>query len=100
MSVIGKNTSGSIILIKRPRITEKSTDLASSEKHPVYVFEVAKEANKTEIKKAIKAKFGVTAVKVNIVNLPAKRVIVRGKRGTTASLKKALVYLKAGDKIE
>jgi ribosomal protein L23 len=37
---------------------------------------------------------------VNIVKLPAKKVLSKGKQGTTARIFKAYVYLKKGDKIE
>jgi DNA gyrase/topoisomerase IV subunit A len=40
------------------------------------------------------------ATGVRIINLPAKKVFVRGKKGVQSSIKKALVYLKKGDKIE
>jgi large subunit ribosomal protein L23 len=85
-------------IILRPRITEKSGIM--NEASSVYTFEVEKNATKDTIAKAIKALYKVTAVKVNIVNLPAKKVLVRGKKGTQSAVKKALVYLKKGDKIE
>ena len=66
----------------------------------VYSFNVATFANKTEIKKAIFALYKVKPVKVNIVTTPAKRVSYRGKTQVKGTGKKALVYLKEGDKIE
>ena len=90
-------TNHSKILI-RPRITEKSGIM--NEASNVYVFEVVKEATKDTISKAIKSIYKVTAEKVRIVNLPAKNVFVRGKKGRQSAIKKALVYLKKGDKIE
>jgi large subunit ribosomal protein L23 len=86
---------GKIIL--RPRITEKAAVL--SEKN-VYVFEVSKEATKPTIARAVKQVYKVSPVRVNIVKLPAKKVISKGKKGTTKSIQKAYVYLKKGDKIE
>ena len=44
--------------------------------------------------------YKVSPMKVRIVNLPAKKVFVRGKWGEKTSVKKAYVYLKKGDKIE
>jgi ribosomal protein L23 len=99
MSKVSNQLNIGKIILSRPRITEKATMLVSHAK-PVYTFEVAQTANKTIVMAAIKAKYKVNPVKVNIVNLPAKRVIVRGKRGVTGAVKKAMVYLKAGDKIE
>ncbi len=81
----------------RPHITEKAAILAEK---GTYVFQVAKNTNKIEIAKAIQALYGVTPVRVNIVNLPSTRVIVRGKAGVKAGVRKALVTLKKGDKIE
>jgi large subunit ribosomal protein L23 len=98
MSKIGNNLSSKIVLTK-PRITEKATFLLDA-KHPVYTFVVAPATNKIEIKKAIQTLYKVTPLKINIVNLPAKNLIRRGKKGTKSAMKKALVFLKAGDKIE
>ena len=85
-------------IILRPRITEKSGIM--SESSGVYTFEVRENANKPMIASAIKALYKVTPVKVRVINLPAKRVFVRGKRGTSNAIKKAMVYLKKGEKIE
>lgn len=86
-------------VVTRPRVTEKATFLAGA-KGPVYTFEVSKTATKPEIVKAIEVKYKVKAVKVNIVNLPRKNVVVRGKKGTKPAVKKAMIFLKPGDKIE
>ena len=85
-------------LILRPRITEKSGMM--SESLNLYTFEVSKNSTKFSIEKAIKNLYKVTPLKVRIINLPAKKVFVRGKKGVQSSIKKALVYLKKGDKIE
>jgi len=84
-------------IIKNPRVTEKASFLAEQN---VYTFDVSKNANKTEIKKAIFALYKVKPVKVNILAVPAKKIFVRGKVGVKPGGKKALVYLKKGDKIE
>jgi large subunit ribosomal protein L23 len=86
------------LIIKNPRITEKSG--LQAEGFGVYTFEVMPSANKKSIAKAVLEIYKVKAVKVNIVNLPAKKVFSRGKIGRKASVKKAIVYLKKGDKIE
>lgn len=85
-------------VILRPRITEKAGIMGTD--HNVYTFEVAKNSTKDTISKTIKNLYKVTPVKVRIVNLPAKKVIVRGKRGMQSAVKKALVFLKKGDKID
>ena len=84
-------------IIIRPRVTEKSGIM--SENAGVYTFEVRKNATKPMIALSIKALYKVTPTKVRIVNLPAKRVFVRGKRGMSNGVKKAMVYLKKGEKI-
>lgn len=84
--------------ILRPRITEKSGIM--SETQNIYTFEVSKNSTKDLIEKAIKSIYKVTPTKIRIINLPAKQVFVRGKKGTQSAVKKALVYLKKGDKIE
>ena len=83
--------------IIRPRITEKSGLMSESQN--VYTFEIVKNATKHSVSQAIKALYKITPIKVSIVNLPAKDIIVRGKPGTKSAVKKALVYLKKGDKI-
>lgn len=85
-------------VILRPRITEKSG--IANEASNIYTFEVAKNATKGTVAQAIKAMYKVTPVKVRTISLPSKSVFVRGKWGTKSAVKKALVYLKKGDKIE
>ena len=85
-------------MIVRPRITEKAGIIG--EAHNVYTFEVTKTSTKHTIAHEIKALYNVSPLKVRIINLPARNVIVRGRRGTQSAIKKALVFLKKGDKIE
>jgi large subunit ribosomal protein L23 len=99
MSKIGKEYKTQIVL-KSPRITEKSTDLSLHKSGSAYVFEVAQEATKPMVVAAFVAKYKVKPVKVNIVNLPAKKTLVRGKRGHKSAIKKAIVFIKVGEKIE
>ncbi len=84
-------------VIKKPKITEKAG--IKSESQNVYTFEVFKNASKPEIALAISQIYKVTPIKINIVNLPAKAKFTRGKVGARKSIKKALVFLKKGDKI-
>jgi large subunit ribosomal protein L23 len=83
-------------ILLRPRVTEKASFIAEK---GVYAFEIASTASKPEVSAAVRAYFGVTPLKVRIVRNPAKRVIIRGKRGVKPGVKKAYVYLKEGDKI-
>ncbi|MDO8575215.1 MAG: 50S ribosomal protein L23 [bacterium] len=84
-------------VIVGPRVAEKSALLSDKN---IYTFVVTKDANKYKVYNAIKNKYKVEAVKINITNLPQKRVFVRGKWGKKSSLKKAVVFLKKGEKIE
>lgn len=84
-------------VIIKPHIAEKSTLL--NEKG-VYVFKVSSQANKIMIKRAIKETYGATPRKINIVNIPSKKIFIRRRQGTKPGFKKAIVFLKKGDKIE
>lgn len=84
--------------IIKPRVTEKSGD--ASQKLNAYTFEIKSSASKNEVAKAIKGFFKVVPLKINIVNLPRKRIFSRGKKGWSGGAKKAIVYLKKGDKID
>ena len=78
-------------IIKRPLITEKSMDLISDRK---YCFEVANDATKPEIAKAVEAMFeGTKVASVNTINMKAKTKRVRYQAGKTAAWKKAIVTL-------
>ena len=92
-----KETNHILSIIKSPRVTEKAG--IKSESHNVYTFEVIKGANKKTVAEAVKLVYKVTPIKINIINLPAKKVTSRGRRGVKQSVKKALVTLKKGDKI-
>lgn len=83
-------------LIKGIRITEKA---ALGAEKGAYTFNVENNANKNEVKKAIKLIYGVTPARVSIIQITAKKVVRRGKIGTKSAGKKAVVFLKKGDKI-
>lgn len=82
-------------VIRRPVLTEQSYEGFADKK---YVFEVAIEANRTEIKKAVEEVFGVKVEKVNTVRTLGK--IKRQGRfsGRTPEIKKAYVTLKSDSK--
>jgi large subunit ribosomal protein L23 len=81
--------------IIKPIITEETMDLADEKK---YVFQVAKEANKTEVRQAVEKIFGVNVAKVNVLNVSGKTKRMGRYVGTTASYKKAVVSLTADSK--
>lgn len=78
-------------IIIRPVITEQSYDHIEE---GVYTFEVAKDANKIEIAKAVEEIFGVNVAKVNTLNMQGKvKRMGRYPEGRRASWKKAVVTL-------
>lgn len=83
-------------LIIGARITEKSAIGADK---GIYTFNVIPSANKNEIKKAIKLLYNVTPVSVSVTKITSKVVMRRGVLGEKGGGKKAVVYLKKGDKI-
>ena len=83
-------------VIIRPVITEQSMEDMDIKK---YVFEVAKDANKVEIAKAIEEIFGVTVIKVTTLHVRGKEKRVGANpSGTSKSWKKAVVKLSADSK--
>ncbi|MDD7193767.1 MAG: 50S ribosomal protein L23 [Oscillospiraceae bacterium] len=77
-------------IILRPIITENSMDGIADRK---YTFEVAKDANKIEIAKAVEELFEVKVAKVNTINVDGKLRRYGRFEGYTASRKKAIVTL-------
>ena len=78
-------------IIRRPLITERSMDMVGEKK---YTFEVAKNATKPEIAKAVEAMFEGTKVKsVNTITMKSKPKRLRYVEGRTSSWKKAIVTL-------
>jgi len=84
-------------ILKALHITEKATDLSKSNQ---YVFRVWPEANKPQIKRAIKELYGVNVISVRIINVPPKRRRLGRIRGWKKGFKKAIVRIKEGEKIE
>jgi len=91
------DTKDAYKVLIRPLITEKGTYLGAQNK---YIFEVALHASKLEIKKAVKAVYGVTPISVNIINLSGRKVRYGRVSGTTKSRKKAIITLKKEELIE
>ncbi len=77
-------------IIRRPIVTEKSMGAAADKK---YTFEVARDANKIEIKKAVEEIFGVSVDKVTTMNVLGKFKKVGANMGKRADWKKAIVKL-------
>jgi large subunit ribosomal protein L23 len=82
-------------IIKRPVITETTTDMMANKR---YVFEVDLKATKTEIKQAVEQIFKVKVVKVNTMRVPAKPKRYGRYEGYTSEWKKAIVQLSPDSK--
>ncbi len=88
-------------VLKKPLLTEKTLRLMERENK--YVFEVSKDANKNEIAQVIKDVYGVIPLAINVLRTSSKT-----KRSWTGdrssyekpSIKKAIIHLKAGDKLD
>ena len=83
-------------IVIRPIITERAMAAVADKK---YVFEVAKDAGKIEIKKAVEEIFGVKVASVNTLNVPGKAKRMGAARtGMPRGWKKAYVQLTADSK--
>jgi large subunit ribosomal protein L23 len=86
-------------VLKLVRLTEKANKLSSELGQ--YTFEVFPSATKHTVAAAVEETFKVTVRRVNIQNYRGKNKKSRqGRPSTTSDFKKAIVTLKAGDKIE
>lgn len=84
-------------IIRSPVITEKATMLSE---HGQFVFRVAIDATKPEIKTAVEALFGVKVLGVNTVVTKGKTKRFRGRPGVRSDVKKAYVRLAEGQSID
>jgi large subunit ribosomal protein L23 len=84
--------------IKRPLVTEKSVEEARTGN--TYHFEVAREANKTQIKQAVEEMFNVRVQSVRTALRKGKMRRVKFHKGKTRDWKRAVVTLVPGDTIE
>ncbi|MDE2180477.1 MAG: 50S ribosomal protein L23 [candidate division NC10 bacterium] len=85
-------------VIRRPLITEKGTDLKDQTNQ--YLFEVARDANKIEIKRAIESLFRVKVRQVRTLSVKGKKKRLGRFVGRTSDWKKAVATLKEGETIE
>jgi large subunit ribosomal protein L23 len=84
------------ILIK-PVVSEKSYNQITENR---YTFRVHADAHKTQVRQAVEELFEVKVVAVNMIKMPSKPKRRGMIKGTKPGWKKAIVELKAGDKIE
>jgi len=85
-------------ILKRPVVTEKSTALREEENQ--YAFEVALDANKIEIRRAVESNFGVRVLDVRTQVVRGKMKRFRRGFGKKPNWKKAVVTLREGDFID
>jgi large subunit ribosomal protein L23 len=84
-------------ILLAPVVSEKSYGLLDENK---YTFLVDPTANKTQIKIAVEQVFNVTVVSVNTSNRQGKRIRTRNGFGRRAATKRAIVSVKAGERID
>ena len=84
-------------VLLRPVISEKTYRLADDGK---YTFLVPRHANRTEVRQAVEAIFGVKVTGVNTLNRPGKRRRTRYGWGKRPDTKRAIVSLAAGERID
>lgn len=85
-------------IIRYPHISEKTARLQADSNQ--YVFEVLKDADKTQIRQAVEGLFEVDVEEVRVVNVKGKRKSFRFRSGRQRDWKKAYVRLRAGQVIE
>lgn len=85
-------------ILERPHVTEKAAAM-STNKAPSYTFRVSSVATKPQIAAAIFAMYKVKPKKITVATMPAKKIVVKGKKGTRTGFKKAVIFLAAGDTI-
>jgi large subunit ribosomal protein L23 len=84
-------------ILIRPLITEKGTLLADQSK---FLFAVALDATKIDVRRAVEQTFDVTVLSVNVVNVPGKEKRFGRHRYRKARWRKAIVTLQAGQTID
>lgn len=84
-------------VLKKPVISEKGFALQEADK---YVFHVSPKANKETVKSEVERLFKVDVLSVNILNIPGKLKRVGRIYGRRNDIKKAIVTVKKGQKIE
>ena len=84
-------------ILLRPIISEKTYRLADDGK---YTFLVPQDANRTEVRQAVEAIFGVKVTGVNTLNRPGKRRRTRYGWGQRPATKRAIVSLAEGERID
>lgn len=87
-----RGTDASDVIVQ-PLLSEKTASLAGVNQ---YVFIVRKNANRLQVRAAIKSMYGVSPLGVNILNVRGKKVRFGRKEGARSDWKKAIVTLPVG----
>lgn len=91
------STERNISVLRAPHISEKSVRL---QEHNQYVFKIAPDATKKDVKAAVEQMFDVQVVKVNIANIKGKQKMFRFRPGRRSGSRKAYVRLAEGQGID
>ena len=94
--VLKENTGSAHRVLRHYHLSEKTNLFATTGR---YVFKVSKDTNKIEVKKAVEKVYDVHVTKVNMVNVPGKKRRQGRVTGRTQDWKKAIVFLKTGERI-
>ncbi|MGH8155004.1 MAG: 50S ribosomal protein L23 [Rhodanobacteraceae bacterium] len=86
-----------LTVLRAPHVSEKSTRLSE---HNQYVFTVAADATKADVKSAVEKMFDVNVLSVNVANTKGKLKLFRFRPGRKASVRKAYVRLAEGQSID
>lgn len=92
------NTAKLYEVIRAPRVSEKTARL--QEVSNQYVFEVAKDATKADIKVAVEKIFDVKVESVNVLNVKGKNKSFKFRQGRRGDWRKAYVKLAEGQSID
>ncbi|MCE2943686.1 MAG: 50S ribosomal protein L23 [Lysobacteraceae bacterium] len=84
-------------VLRAPKVSEKTARLAESNQ---YVFEIAKDATKDDVKAAIEQLFNVKVAAVNVANIKGKSKAFRQRAGRRSDKRKAYVRLAEGQTLD
>jgi large subunit ribosomal protein L23 len=96
-ATVTSNSLSVFDVIRAPVITEKSTMAGENNQ---YTFKVSNQSTKQDIKIAVETLYKVKVEKVNTINVKGKVKRFRGRIGKRSDVKKAIVRLASGEKID
>ena len=98
MSAVNASSVNVFDVIRAPRVSEKTARL--QEMSNQYVFEVATDATKADVKAAVEQLFDVKVEAVNVVNVKGKNKSFKFRQGRRGNWRKAYVTLAEGQSID